>query len=359
MKIAFVLGTRPEIIKLAPVIKEAQEKDIDFFIVHTNQHYDKSMDEIFFQELQLPESKYNLNIGSGMQGEQTGNMLIHIEKIFCKEVPDVVVVQGDTNSVLAGALAASKLNIKVGHIEAGLRSYDKTMPEETNRILTDHMSTFLFCPTKKQAETVVQEGISPKHIFVTGNTIVDSVKLYSELAEESSSILDDLEVESDKYFLFTCHRPSNTDDETLFREIINTVDSLAQDEGVVAVFPVHPRLTKQKNYISSLNNIKSIDPVGYLDLLKLQKNSRMIFTDSGGIQEESCILKKKCVILRTNTERPETVEVGGATLLNDASSGQIMSSYNLLRDKVVDWQNPFGAGTSSEQILDIIIRDYE
>jgi len=350
-KIGFILGTRPEIIKMYSLIMKSKNTKMNFFIIHTNQHYDEKMDKIFFEELEIPQPKYNLNIGSGKQGEQVAKMIVGIENILIAENPDIVFVQGDTNTVLAGALTASKLNIKLGHIEAGLRSYDRTMPEEINRIVTDHVSDYLFAPTEKQKNILLSEGIDDSKIVITGNTIVDAVYMASALSNQKSTILSDLSLEPNKYCLLTCHRPSNTDNDDNFMAIINTVSKICNKNDIKCVFPFHPRLKNKIDSIKKDKNFVLIEPLGYLDMLQLQKESNMIFTDSGGIQEESCILEKKCVILRTNTERPETIEVGGAILLDSISTEDIYKKYDIIKNKVVKWSNPFGDGKAADYIL--------
>ena len=365
-KICFILGTRPEIIKMYSTIKLAQKKNLDFFIIHSNQHYDAKMDQIFFEQLQIPSPKYNLNIGSGNHGEMTGKMLIEIEKIILAESPSVVLVQGDTNTVLAGALAASKfVNIKIGHIEAGLRSYNRQMPEEINRIITDHIADFLFAPTHKQATILKMEGIENSKIFVVGNTIVDAVLECKDLIDSSNlnklkignssenSTKPETFLNNQRYLLLTCHRPSNTDNLAHFTAILEAVQEICQNENCQCIFPMHPRLKSQLKLIQSFDRILVIEPVGFLEMLALEINSLMILTDSGGIQEESCILEKKCVILRTDTERPETVEVGGAILIGEITKSEILEKYQTLSLRKVEWSNPFGNGTSAEQILEI------
>lgn len=350
-KIAFILGTRPEIIKMYPLIMESKDRGLNFFIIHTNQHYDEKMDKVFFDELGIPQPKYNLNIGSGKQGEQVAKMIIGIEDILLEEYPDLVFVQGDTNTVLAGALTSSKLNIKLGHIEAGLRSYDRTMPEEVNRIVTDHLSDYLFAPTEKQKNILLSEGIDGNKIIITGNTIVDAVYKALTLSNTKSTILSDLYLETNKYCLLTCHRPSNTDNDLNFAAIINGISKICNENDIKCVFPFHPRLKNKIDSIKKDKNFILIEPLGYLDMLQLQKHSNMIFTDSGGIQEESCILEKKCIILRTNTERPESVQVGGSILLDFITAEDINSKYNIINNKVVKWINPYGDGNAAEYIL--------
>ncbi|MFZ5392122.1 MAG: non-hydrolyzing UDP-N-acetylglucosamine 2-epimerase [Patescibacteria group bacterium] len=352
-KIVFILGTRPEIIKLYPLITFCQKKHLPHYIVHTNQHYDRDLDQVFFKELKLKPAKYNLQIGSGQQGDQTGRMLIEIEKVLIADKPDLVIVQGDTNTTLAGALASVKLNIPIAHIEAGLRSYDRSMPEEHNRIITDHISDYLFCPTNLQKQILQKENISSKKIDVVGNTIVDSVNMCIALARKNSLALSKYNLETNNYFLLTCHRPSNTDNSKNFQTIIDSIAKICQQENLKCIFPVHPRLNKHTKELKKIKNFIITKPLGYLDLLQLQKNSRLIFTDSGGIQEESCILHKKCLILRENTERPETVKVGGAILLSKISSSEIIKKYNLLIRKKINWSNPFGNKPSQKIISKI------
>lgn len=354
-KICFILGTRPEIIKMYPLIKLAESKKVKFFIIHTNQHYDEKMDKIFFDELEIPQPTFNLNIGSGSHGKQTGEMMIKIEEVLQKENPDIVFVQGDTNTVLAGALVASKLGVKVGHIEAGLRSYDRSMPEEANRVVTDHISDYLFCPNKKQQEIILDEGISSEKVVVTGNTVVDAANLGLKTASKKMGILKQLNLEKNEYFLLTCHRPSNTDCEKNFKSIIQAISTICSEEKKICIFPIHPRLKHKKDYIESFKNIKCVDPVGYLDMLSLQQNSKMIFTDSGGIQEESAILHKKCLILRLNTERPESLLSGGAVLLKEISQKNIFEVYRSLEKIEPDWKiSPFGNGDACERIFKFI-----
>jgi len=344
-KIAFVLGTRPEITKLYSSIQYCINNNIDHIVVNTDQHYDKNMRDVFFDELGLPQPDYQLGIGSGTHSKMLANMLVAIEDVFLKDRPDVVVVQGDTNTVLAGCLVANKMGIKVGHVEAGLRSYDRSMPEEYNRIVTDHCADFLFAPTENQAEILRKEGVNPDWIYVTGNPIVDAVLDISKRAH--------YEHEGD-YMLMTCHRPSNTDDEANMEGILSAVQAVCEEADMRCVFPVHPRLNAKLDYIRSFDRIDAIEPLAYTSLLGAMKDAKMIFTDSGGLQEESCIMQRKCVILRTNTERPETVEVGGAILLDEISKDNILAKYHEVKDRDVNWYNPFGNGTSGEQIVKIL-----
>ena len=315
MKISIVFGTRPEIIKMSPVIRECERLGLDYFILHTGQHYSYNMDRVFFEDLELPEAMYNLDVGSGHHGWQTGKMLVGIEKILEKERPDVVLVQGDTNPVLAGALAAVKLGIKVGHVEAGLRSYDRRMPEEVNRILADHCSDYLFAPTEKSRKILLSEGVSKEKIFVTGNTVVDAVFQNLEIANRKRTVMNDLELRSKDYFLVTAHRQENVDDKARFALILRGLKNIVEEFGLPMVYPVHPRSRKQmKEFGLQPDEVRLIAPIDFLSFLQLENNAKLVLTDSGGVQEEACVLGVPCVTLRDNTERPETVEVGSDVL---------------------------------------------
>lgn len=353
-KIGIILGTRPEIIKLSPIIRECHKRKIDYFIIHSNQHYSENMDAIFFKELELPHPKYNLEIGSCTHGQMTGRMIEKIEEILIEEKPNWILVQGDTNTVMAGALAASKLQIKVGHIEAGLRSYDRSMPEETNRIVTDHISDGLFSPTQKQADILVKEGISKEKIYITGNTIVDAVYQNIKLLEKHPELTH---YQNENYFLLTTHRPSNVDNKENLSELIDALTEVSKKYNYPVYFPIHPRTKKQIEIFNIKINekkIKLMDPVGYLEMLALEKNAKLIFTDSGGIQEEACILKTPSLTLRENTERPETIEVGASILVGHNKELIIPSTEKMLYINR-NWSNPFGNGNSSKLILNSII----
>jgi UDP-N-acetylglucosamine 2-epimerase (non-hydrolysing) len=358
MKIAIVFGTRPEIIKLSPVIRELINKQINFFIIHTNQHYSYEMDEIFLQELNLPEAKYNLRLNKIQNhGEMVGKMLIAIERILIKEKPDLVLVQGDTNTTLAAALAASKLNIKLAHVEAGLRSYDRTMPEEINRVVTDHLSDFLFCPTKNQYQILLNEGIDESKIFVTGNTIVDAVYQNLKIAQEKKELVK--KYQDKNYFLLTLHRPSNVDQKETLAKIINALEEAAAIFKTSIIFPIHPRTKNNlKQFNLKVNNkkIEIIKPVGYLEMLLMEKYAKLILTDSGGLQEEGCILKIPCVTLRENTERPETLQVG-ANILTGANKDKILTAIKKMLNQPKKWKIPFGEGESGKKIVTILLKN--
>ena len=355
MKIFIILGTRPEIIKMSSVIRECIKKKLNFSILHTNQHYSENLDKVFFKELNLPEPEYNLNVGSGTHAEQIAKILVGVEKILLKEKPDIVLVLGDTNTVLAGALAAAKLHIKIGHIEAGLRSYYREMPEEMNRILTDHCSDLLFAPTKKAKDILLNEGISNKNIFITGNTIIDAVFQNLKLAEKESKILKKLNLSKKGYFLMTAHRAENVDNKDKLRGILKGAKMVSKKFSLPVIYPIHPRTRKMmKRFKFKVSDkVRLLEPLGYLDFLKLENSAKLILTDSGGIQEEACAMRVPCITLRDNTERPETIDVG-SNLLSGANSLRILKCVSKMLNKNRKWKNPFGSGKTAEKIIKII-----
>lgn len=312
MNIASIVGARPNFIKCAPLSRELRKK-FDEVIIHTGQHYDYEMNKVFFNELRIPEPDYHLGVGSGTHGEQTGVMLKRTEEMLMKEQPDLVLVFGDTNTTLAGALAASKLHIKAGHIEAGLRSFDKRMPEEINRILTDHCSDLLFCPTETAIANLEKERIK-NGVHLTGDVMVDALKENIEIAERGSNVLEELGLKPRGYYLSTVHRAENTDD---FNRLKSVVNAFCEIENLV--FPCHPRTEKCLKVFGLWNelvkNARLIKPVGYLDMLMLEKNAKKILTDSGGIQKEAYIFKVPCITLRENTEWIETIGDGWNVLV--------------------------------------------
>jgi len=352
--IAIILGTRPEIIKMSPVIRECERKGLDYFILHTGQHYSYEMDRVFFNELELPLPKYNLDVGSGTHAEQTGKIMIGVERILINEEPDMVLVQGDTNTTLAGALTAAKLHIKVGHVEAGLRSYDRRMPEEINRVLADHISDYLFAPTEKAKQNLLREGIDENKIFVTGNTIVDAVYQNLEIAKRKVNVLKDLGLKPKEYFLVTVHRQENVDVKERLKGILKGLELIHEEFSMPVVFPIHPRTQKRiKEFGLSLDDVTVIDPLGFLEFLQLEANARLVLTDSGGVQEETCILCVPCVTLRDNTERPETLEVG-SNILAGTKPETILQSVKTMFSRENSWKNPFGDGKAGKMIVKIL-----
>ncbi|HOX34738.1 MAG TPA: UDP-N-acetylglucosamine 2-epimerase (non-hydrolyzing) [Methanoregulaceae archaeon] len=359
--IAVILGTRPEIIKMSPLIRACEESGEDYFILHTGQHYSYAMDRVFFEELALPAPAFNLDVGSGTHAVQTGAILAGAERIIAERKPDVVLVQGDTNTVLAGALAASKSytrgrgeQVLVGHVEAGLRSFDRKMPEEINRVLTDHISDFLFAPTAASRKNLLNEGIDDRKIHITGNTIVDAVRQNLALAKEKGDTPGSLGLERDEYILVTLHRQENVDDKARLSGIMRGLMSVRKKFGMEMVFPVHPRTEKMiRAFGIDTRGIRLVPPLGFLEFLQLESEARLALTDSGGVQEECCILSVPCVTIRDSTERPETVDVGANTVAGFSPQGILAAAGTMLsRDR--RWENPFGDGRAGERILAVL-----
>jgi len=356
MKISIIVGTRPEIIKMSSIIKTADKEKINYDIIHTEQHYNYELNKIFFEELQLPMPDYCLNVGSGTQAQQTANAMIKIEDVLIKTKPDLILVQGDTNTVLAGALAATKLHIKAGHVEAGLRSYDNRMPEEHNRRLTDHISDFLFAPTKNNSDILKGENVWGK-IFITGNTVIDACLEYLPTAEKKSIILNNINFE--KYALATAHRAENVDNINVLKELVKIFTNCP----LPIVYPIHPRTVKrlkEANLYEKLKkheNIHLIEPVGYFDLLTLMKNCEFILTDSGGLQEEATApnIRKKVFILRESTERQEAIKAGYAELMGTNTEKILKRVNNFVKNpEILKISSPFGQGDTSKKIVDIL-----
>lgn len=352
MKILTIVGARPQFVKAAPVSRELRKQHTEI-LVHTGQHYDHNMSEIFFEELGIPKPDYNLEVGSSSHGRQTGEMLAKIEEILLKEKPDYVLVYGDTNSTLAGALAASKLHIPVAHVEAGLRSFNRKMPEEINRIMTDHISSLLFAPTDTAVKHLNNEGITDG-VYNIGDVMYDATLYNIEIAEKKSKILDKLKLNPKKYCLATVHRAENTDNRQCMENILKSFKISEKN----IILPLHPR-TRNKikehglnDMLSSADNIQFIDPVGYLDMLILEKNAEKILTDSGGVQKEAYFMQVPCITLRTETEWIETVESGWNTIVN-TDIDKIISLINSYKipDKYYDF---YGNGKASEKIAEII-----
>lgn len=351
-ELAIVVGTRPELIKMSPVIRTCEEADIPFSLIHTGQHYSDSLDRVFFEQLGLPDPTVHLGIGSGTHGDQTGRMLIELASVLRQRSPSTVLVQGDTNSVLAGAIAASKLDMDLGHVEAGLRSFDRTMPEEINRIVGDHVADFLFAPTADSRSNLRREGIPDDRITVTGNTVVDALYHHRDLAVDRSDALQRLDLDPGQYFVLTAHRAENVDDPNRFQALLDGVARAARQCGRPVVYPIHPRAQTRidDHGIQVPDTIACVEPLAYLDFIQLEAHADLVLTDSGGVQEEACILGVPCVTLRDSTERPETVDVG-ANVVSGVDREAIVEAVTAMQSLAGNWENPFGDGQAAERIL--------
>ncbi|HKQ57663.1 MAG TPA: UDP-N-acetylglucosamine 2-epimerase (non-hydrolyzing) [Candidatus Eisenbacteria bacterium] len=354
--IAIVVGTRPEIIKMAPIVRACVDRGVPYRLIHTGQHYSFEMDGVFFRELELPDAHHNLEVGSGSQAYQIGAIVTGITPILEADRPDVLLVEGDTNSVLAAGLAAHKLGIRVGHVEAGLRSYDRTMPEEINRVLTDHLADHLFAPTEHARGILRGEGVAESRIHVTGNTVVDELLRQRERAR-TPGLLERFGVAPRGFALATVHRAENVDDDRRLRGIFDGLAGAGSALGIPVLAALHPRTAKKLDGmgLSVDGGVRRLPPLGYLDFLGLHAEAALVLTDSGGLQEEACCLTVPCVTLRDNTERPESVQVG-ANVLAGAESAKIVASAKAMAARARDWPNPFGDGKSGERIVEILTR---
>lgn len=378
IKLINIVGARPQIIKASAISRAIGKHFSDMIseiLVHTGQHYDKEMSEVFFEELEIHRPDYNLGAGSASHGRQTSLIIEGTEEVLIKEKPDCVVLYGDTNSTLAGAIAASKLHIPVIHIEAGLRSFNKTMPEELNRIVSDHASTLLFAPTNAAFKNLINEGFRPENsppytvnnpkIYFTGDIMYDNSLFYAELAEKKKAgLLDDMGLERDNFILVTIHRDSNTDDAARLNNILVALKELAEEKRIEFLMPFHPRTiislrTKLPELYDELCNnsfIKIIPPVSFLEMILLEKNCRMIITDSGGVQKESHFFRKPCLVLRKETEWVELV-VNGTARLVDADPVRIKEEFMNFTELHEDLKYPafYGDGKAAEFILGEIL----
>ncbi len=358
-KIAIMVGTRPEIIKMSPVIDACEERGLDYFIVDSGQHFSYNMSKLFFEELKLPHPKHSLGVTSKsplQQGDHTGRMMLKIERVLAKEKPETVLVQGDTITVLASTLCGIKLGMNIGHVEAGLRSYDRSMPEEINRVLCDHLAHDLFAVSEHAKHNILKEGININNIHVTGNTIVDAVNKNLPIAEQKAGgILKELNLEKENYFLVTAHRQDNADIKHKMVGILNGLTKLYEETGIECIYPLHPRTKKWLNIfgLEAPKGVRMIEPVGFLEILILEKNAKMIITDSGGLQEEAITLGVPCITLRENTERPETIEAGANALVGTDTEKIFSEGLKMMSCKR-NWNNPYGDGTTGKQIVDII-----
>jgi UDP-GlcNAc3NAcA epimerase len=378
IKLLTIIGARPQIIKAAAIsraIKNHFQHQIVEVIVHTGQHYDQNMSDVFFEELQIPKPNYNLNVGSGKHGVQTAKMITGIEDILEQEQPNYIILYGDTNSTLAGTIAASKIHIPIVHIEAGLRSFNKKMPEEINRILTDHCSTFLFPPTQTGVDNLVKEGFSleNKNPFTAdkplvenvGDVMFDNSLFFASLTNED--VLKNNHLEKNNYILTTIHRNNNTDDSVRLSAICESLIQIANDHLIEILLPLHPRTQKllETNLKADLcqtflthKSIKIVPPVSFLEMITLESNAKLIITDSGGVQKESYFFKKPCIILRSETEWVEIVESGSA-FIADANKTFIVNKARELLDNNAKYifPNLYGEGNAAEKILRILINN--
>lgn len=360
MKIATILGARPQLIKAAVVSKAFSiSAEIEEVIVHTGQHYDENMSEVFFQELDIKRPDYNLGIGSGLHGLQSGRMLEGIERVLLEESPDWVLVYGDTNSTLAGVLAAAKLHIPVAHVEAGLRSFDRRMPEEINRLVADHISDLLFVPTKTGQQNLRREGLPDCSIYVVGDVMYDAAVYYGSRAKAHSQALQELGLRHKEYLLATLHRAENTDNLECLCSILSGLAQIARE--VPVVLPIHPRTRRVVNDRGidreMLQRIRLIDPVGYLDMMMLEMNARLIATDSGGVQKEAYFHGVPCVTFRERTEWVELVELGWNRLAPPVSLAAVVSGLRGgLESAPRSTQTPYGDGHAAERIVQILLQ---
>lgn len=381
IKILTVVGARPQIIKasaLSRAIRHFYHLNIKEIIVHTGQHYDDNMSEVFFRELQVPSPDYNLEVGSASHGVQTARMIEGLEKVMMAERPEFVVLFGDTNSTLAGAVAASKLHIPIAHVEAGLRSFNKSMPEEINRILCDHVSTLLFTPTKTGYQNLMAEGFRPgtiqpyhadnPHVFYCGDVMYDNSLFFSSYAEKNSTILNDNDIEPGKYVLATLHRDNNTDDPKRLNNIFGSLLQITKDYGLQVLLPLHPRTAGilEKNLYPGLYDeiqrsllIRIIPPASFFDMIMLEKYCLMVMTDSGGVQKESYFFEKPCIILRSETEWKEIV-AENAAVVADADPARILEAFDhFLLEPPQHFPSIFGDGQAAKFICKEIMNTCE
>ncbi|HEX7412971.1 MAG TPA: UDP-N-acetylglucosamine 2-epimerase (non-hydrolyzing) [Bacteroidia bacterium] len=377
IKIVTIIGARPQIIKAAALsraIKSKFSKEIEEVIVHTGQHYDANMSDVFFDELQIPQPNYNLNVGSGSHAKQTATMLTGIEDILVQEKPQAIVLYGDTNSTLAGAIAAAKIHIPIAHIEAGLRSFNKTMPEEINRISCDHCSTFLFAPTKAGYDNLVKEGFKPDakapyninnpKIYHCGDVMYDNSLHFASIAEQKSKMLNKYNLQKDNFILTTIHRDNNTDMPERLNALFSALFEIHEKNKIAVILPLHPRTKKCVNEyldkallekISASEQFIISEPLPFLDMIMLEKNCSLVMTDSGGVQKEAFYFEKPCVILRPETEWIELLACGAAVLA-DADKEKIVAAYHNFSNSKQSFPKLFGDGHAAEFVCTELIK---
>ena len=380
-RIITIIGARPQIIKssaLSRVIRNSFSDKIEEIIVHTGQHYDENMSHVFFEEMEIPKPNYNLNVGSGSHGSQTAKMIEGLEKIFLDEKPNAIVIYGDTNSTIAGAIAAAKIHIPIIHIEAGLRSFNKSMPEEINRISADHMSTLLFSPTKTGISNLEKEGFSLEikqkatidkpNVYLCGDIMYDNSLYFSSISDSKSTILNNLNLVDEDYILCTIHRDSNTDIPQNLNAVFKALVAIQEKSGLKIILPIHPRTKGKMNDLLELglkenldsnSNFLIIPPAGFLDIIALEKNARIVITDSGGLQKEAFFFDKPCVILREQTEWVEIVENGNAILAGSNYDKIVLAFDELIERNDFTFPQFYGDGQAAHFICDKIVEDIE
>ncbi len=358
MKIVTVLGARPQFVKAAVVSREiCKTNSIIEKIVHTGQHYDRNMSALFFEELSIPQPAYHLGIGSGTHGQQTGRMLEEIERVLMQESPDCVLLYGDTNSTVAGALAAAKMNIPIAHVEAGPRLKNTRNPEEINRMMADHLSDLLFTPSARATQNLQNEGISEDKLFFVGDVMYDATLYYAALSEQKSTVMDQLSLNGQDFVLTTVHRQENTDDVDRFKLIVRALSDLGQN--IPVVWPVHPRSKKALCSLGLWEKLEKaitlIEPIGFWDMLKLEKEAKLVVTDSGGVQKEAYYLGTPAMVLWHETAWPELVEKGWNTLVNSEDLPNLIEKigYELSRSKT-KIESPYGDGSAGKQIVSVL-----
>lgn len=379
MRIITVIGARPQIIKAAAlsrvILNDFQE--IEEIIVHTGQHYDKNMSDVFFTELEIPKPQINLKVGSSSHGAQTALMIEKIEKVMLEHSPNAVVVYGDTNSTLATAIAASKLHVPIVHIESGLRSFNKKMPEEVNRILCDHVSTLLFSPTKSGFNNLLKEGFSKEksnnasadfpNIYHCGDIMYDNSLYFSKLSDENSDILEKLNVQNEKFILATVHRNDNTDSKIKLKDLFSTFLEITEIHQLKIILPLHPRTSKMMEQlldskllkkIQESNLLTIVDPASFLDMIALEKNAELIITDSGGVQKEAYFFKKPCIILRPQTEWVEIVETKSAVISDTNSKIILEATERFLSNPDLKFPEVFGDGNAASFIAKEMLNQF-
>jgi UDP-N-acetylglucosamine 2-epimerase (non-hydrolysing) len=356
MKILAVAGARPNFMKIAPLMWEmGRRSNVEACLVHTGQHYDERMSQLFFEELAIPRPDVNLEVGSGSHAVQTAEVMKRFESVVLQQRPDAVLVVGDVNSTIACALTAVKLGVRVAHVEAGLRSFDRTMPEEINRILTDAISEWLFVSERSGLANLRQEGVADEKVYFVGNVMIDTL-LACRQRSERSTVLEDLRLGGRPYAVLTLHRPANVDDPAVFTGLMAAVERLQRETTIV--FPVHPRSRKTlAPYVEAMPNLRHTDPLGYLDFMKLLANARLVLTDSGGIQEETTVLGVPCLTLRNNTERPVTVEQGTNRLVGLDQERIVAAALDVLANPPCAARVPeLWDGRAAERVVDVLTR---